>query len=101
MPKVGTGSEDAGQDYVITETLKRQDYGSVLSYPAAPGRGPELPSSPSPLFAPTHRHPVRVFLPNLFTFFFPILEGVVLFVLELHDGAQDLGVPRTGPAARW
>lgn len=61
-------------------------------------------SSPIPQFArpyapppaPTHRHPVRVFLPNLFTFLFPILEGMVFLILELHDGPQVWGLPGRG-----
>lgn len=59
-----------------------------------------IPQLALPLPVPTHRHPVRVFLPNLFTFLFPIFEGMVLLILELHDGPQVFRAPRTGPAAR-
>lgn len=106
MPKVGTGPGDtslsnAGQEYVIPVTLLRLGHSPSPGYLAAPGQpAPKLPKLALSLAAPTHRHPVRVFLPNLFTFLFPILEGVVLLILELHDGPQDVGAPPTGPAAR-
>lgn len=97
-------------DYVISGTLLCQGHPLVPGYPPATGQRPanlqfpgnQLPNSPArpPLPAPTHRHPVRVFLPNLFTFLFPILEGMVFLILELHDGPQVWGAPRTGPAPR-
>lgn len=53
---------------------------------------PQARSAPSPLLFPaphyTHRDPVRIFLPDFFSFLFPIFKGMVLLVLELHDGPQ-------------
>lgn len=47
---------------------------------------------------PTHRDPVGVFFPDLLAFLFPILKGMVLLVLELHDGAQAGSDP---PGGAW
>lgn len=93
-------------DYVIPGTLLCQGHPLIPGYPPATGQRPanlqlpgnQLPNSPArpPLPTPTHRHPIRVFLPNLFTFLFPILEGMVFLILELHDGPQVWGLPGQG-----
>lgn len=59
-------------------------------------RAPSSYSSSSPSHD-THRDSVWIFLPDLFSFLFPILKGVILLILELHDGPQVFLDPRTGP----
>lgn len=118
MGKRGTGSREAAphprsdQTPVEQEMIKTGRGASASAQGAPPPAlpAPPSPQGPSPRCHGTHRDPVRVFLPDLLAFLFPILKRVVLLVLELHGGAQGLsasagaclprGSPRASPGSR-
>lgn len=96
MPEVGTGPGNMGLSEPARIMGFRGPPCSRATLQRSGATGSRISLLALPLPAPTHRHPVRVFLPNLFTFLFPIFEGMVLFILELHDGPQVGGLPGRG-----